>query len=164
MDFLGPASQNSAFFAPTSPQEIESLCQNLDPSKGAGHDGLAPNIFHLMSVELSFPLSNFINACLESGHFPDFLKVARITPVYKNGDPTQFGNYRPISVLSVVSKIFERVMQDRLSKFLMKQGCIFEGQYGFRRGHSTFMAIADLVEKIRSAWQNGLPSRCFYRS
>ena len=111
-----------------------------------------------MAYELSIPLSKLINKCLEAGYFPDFLKTARITPVFKTGDPTQFGNYRPISVLSVISKIFERVIQARLSGFLVKQGLIFEGQYGFRRGHSTSMAITDLVERIHTAWQNGLHS------
>ena len=154
-DYLGPQSENSAFFAPTSSQEIQSICDGLDPSKGPGHDGLAPKIFRFLSHELSFPLSKLINTCIEEGYFPDFLKTARITPVFKNGDPTQFGNYRPISVLSVISKIFERVLQNRLLAFLTKQGSIFEGQYGFRRGHSTFMAITDLVEKIRIAWQKG---------
>ena len=78
--------------------------------------------------------------------------MARITSVFKKGDPTQFSNYRPISVLSVMSKIFERVIQARLSDYLVKQGSIFQGQYGFRRGHSTSMAITDLVEKIHTAW------------
>ena len=115
MDYLGPQPENSAFFAPTSPQEIELFCQNLDPSKGAGHDGLAPSIFRLVSLELSSPISKLLNACLEAGYFPNFLKMARVSPVYKNGDPTQFGNYRPISVLSVLSKIFEKVIQIRLT-------------------------------------------------
>ena len=155
MDFLDPQPENSVFFAPTTPQEIEILCRGLDSSKSAGHDGLAPGVFRSMPIEFSFPLSKLINACLEAGYFPDFLKLARVSPVFKSGDPTQFSNYRPISVLSTVSKIFEKVIQVRLTQFLDKQGSIFEGQYGFRRGHSTFMAITDLVEKIRLAWQDG---------
>ena len=111
-----------------------------------------------MAYELSSPLSKLYNICLETGYFPNSLKTARITPVFKSGDPTQFGNYRPISVLSVMSKVFEKVIQARLSDFLLKQGLIFEGQYGFRTGHSTSMAITDLVEKIHTAWQNGLHS------
>ena len=68
-DYLNPQPQKSAFFSPTSPQEIEHLCQGLDPSKGPGHDGLAPKIFHLMAYELSLPLSKLINICLETGYF-----------------------------------------------------------------------------------------------
>ena len=77
-----------------------------------------------------------------------------MTPVFKDGDPAVFGNYRPISVLPVVSKIFEKVMQSRLLSFLKKQGSILASQYGFRRGHSTYMAILDMVENIRQAWEN----------
>ena len=154
-DYLGAPSGPSAFFFPTSPAEIESICQALDCSKGPGHDGFSPAVLHFVSSEVSPPLSRLINSCLEVGHFPDFLKVARVTPVFKDGDPTQFGNYRPISVLSVISKIFERVIQTRLLGFLKRQGSLLVSQYGFRRGHSTYMAILDMVENIRKAWEDG---------
>ena len=154
-DYLGAPSGPSAFFFPTSPAEIESICQALDCSKGPGHDGFSPAVLHFVSSEVSAPLSRLINSCLEVGHFPDFLKVARVTPVFKDGDPTQFGNYRPISVLSVISKIFERVIQTRLLGFLKRQGSLLVSQYGFRRGHSTYMAILDMVENIRQAWEDG---------
>ena len=57
-----------------------------------------------VSSEIAVPLSGIINACQEAGHFPDFLKVARVTPVYKGGDPTEFGDYCPISALSAISQ------------------------------------------------------------
>ena len=117
-DYLGPSSDRSAFFWPTTPSEIESICQALDPSKGPGHDGFSPAVLRFVSAEVSGPLSRLINACLGAGHFPDFLKMARVTPIFKEGDPAQFGNYRPISVLSAISKIFERVIQGRLLSFL----------------------------------------------
>ena len=153
--YLGPSSTATAGFVPTTPEEVESLCRALDISKGPGHDDFSPSVLCWISKEISTPLSGLINACLEVGFFPDFLKVARITPVFKSGDPTQFGNYRPISVLSVISKIFERVIQGRLLGFLKEQGHILNSQYGFRRGHSTYMAILDMVENIRKAWEDG---------
>ena len=153
--YLGDSPRVSAAFWLTTPEEVESLCRDLDVSKGPGHDGFSPSVLRWISKEISAPLSGLINACLEVGFFPDFLKVARITPVFKSGDPTQFGNYRPISVLSVISKIFERVIQGRLLGFLKKQGHILSSQYGFRRGHSTYMAILDMVENIHKAWEKG---------
>ena len=129
LDYLGPRPGGSAFFCPTTPGEIESICQALDCSKGSGHDGFSPAALCFVSSEVSGPLSRLINACLEAGHFPDFLKVARVTPVFKDGDPAQFGNYRPISVLSVISKIFERVIQERLLGFFKKQGSLLISQY-----------------------------------
>ena len=92
---------------------------------------------------------------MQAGHYPDFIKIARITPIYKAEDPQDFGNYRPISVLSVFSKIFETVLQERLLRFFGSNGCINNGQYGFRRKHSTSMAVIDIVENIRSAWDRG---------
>jgi hypothetical protein len=80
--------------------------------------------------------------------------VARVTPVFKSEDPTEFSNYRPISVLPVLSQVFERVLQARLLEFLDLQGVINPGQYGFRAGHSTAMAIQDMVERVRGAWNN----------
>ena len=84
-----------------------------------------------ISAEIAALLSGLLNACLESGHFPDFLKVARVTPIFKGGDSTKFGDYRSISVLSVISIVFERVIQVRLLSFFSRQGSILAGQYGF---------------------------------
>ena len=75
-----------------------------------------------------------------------------MVPIFKSEDPTKFSNYRPVAVLPVLSQIFERVLKARLTEFLDKQGVIIPGQYGFRKGHSTSMAILDMVEKVRSAW------------
>jgi hypothetical protein len=80
--------------------------------------------------------------------------VARVTPIFKSEDPTGFSNYRPISVLPVLLQVFERVLQVRLQEFLDVQGVINPGQYGFRAGHSTAMAIQDMVERVRGAWNS----------
>ena len=149
MDYLGARSGPSVFLWPTSPQEIVSICQGLDISKGPGHDNISPLVLRFVSSEIAMPLSGMINACLKAGHFPDFLKVARVTPIFKGGDPTQFGDYRPISVLSAISKIFEKVIQVRLLSFFSRQSSILAGQHGFCRGHYTYMAILDMVERIR---------------
>jgi hypothetical protein len=78
-----------------------------------------------------------------------------VRPVFKSEDPTDFSNYRPISVLPVLSQAFERILQARLLDFLDQQGLITPGQYGFRSGHSTAMAVLDMVERVRRAWSSG---------
>ena len=75
--------------------------------------------------------------------------------MFKSEDPTEFYNYRPLSVLPVLSQIFERVVKVRLVAFLEKHKVIVHGQYGFRAGHSTAMAVLDMVEKVRGAWSKG---------
>jgi hypothetical protein len=76
-----------------------------------------------------------------------------VVPVFKSEDPTEFSNYRPISVLPVLSQVFEKVLQGRLLEFLDHQGMVIPGQYGFRSGHSTAMAVLDMVERVREAWR-----------
>ena len=80
-----------------------------------------------------------------------------MVPVFKGKgeDPTNFAGYRPVSVLPVLSQIFERVLQARLVPFLNRNRVLTPGQYGFRAGHSTAMAVLDMVERVRGAWGKG---------
>ena len=76
-------------------------------------------------------------------------------PVFKAEDPAEFLNYRPISVLPVLSQLFEKVIRSRLIRFLDRNEVLILGQYGFRPGHSTAMAVLEMVEKVREAWEQG---------
>ena len=78
-----------------------------------------------------------------------------MVPVFKGEDPTVFSNYRPVSVLPTLSQIFERVLRARLEQFLSRHHVLTPGQYGFRAGHSTAMAVLDMVERVRGAWDKG---------
>ena len=92
---------------------------------------------------------------MREGHYPACFKVARVVPVFKGEDPTDFANYRPVSVLPILSQLFERVIKSRLVGFLDRHRVIVPGQYGFRAGHSTAMAVLDMVERVRGAWGRG---------
>ena len=131
---------------------MEEICKNLNPRKSVGWDGVSPRVIKAVAYELAGPLSRLFNSCMREGHYPGSFKVARVVPVFKAEDPTQFSNYRPVSVLPVLSQVFERVLYKRLTKFLDKHKVIIPGQFGFRTGHSTTMAISDMVEKVRAAW------------
>ena len=140
----------SLLWRPTTPSEVEELCRGLKPDKAAGWDGVSPRVIRGVAREISRPLSAF-NYCMREGHYPGCFKVARVVPVYKGEDPTQFSNYRPVSVLPVLSQVFERVLRPRLEGFLESAGVMFPGQYGFRGGHSTAMAVLEMVERVRGA-------------
>jgi hypothetical protein len=90
---------------------------------------------------------------MRGGHYPAFFKVARVVPVFQSEDPMKFSNYRPISVLPVLSRVFERFLQGRLLEFLDRQEVVIPGQYGFRSGHSMAMVVVDMVERVREAWR-----------
>jgi potassium voltage-gated channel Eag-related subfamily H protein 8 len=78
---------------------------------------------------------------IDTGVFPDALKKASVVPIYKAGDKSIFTNYRPISILPAFSKVFEKVITNRLDSFLSKYNILFDKQFGFRKNHSTAMAI-----------------------
>ena len=93
---------------------------------------------------------------LEKGIFPDDLKIARVTPVFKGGDRSKLGNYRPISVLSCFSKILERIMHNGIYKYLQENKILYPKQFGFQFGHSTDHAIIQFVDQIFEAFENNL--------
>ncbi len=87
---------------------------------------------------------------VESGIYPDKLKHAKVIPIFKNDDETDPSNYRPISLLSIFNRIFEKVMYKRLKNFLEKYNILHENQYGFREKRSTQHAIIDIVNQIQT--------------
>ena len=98
------------------------------------------------------------NISMSSGIFPDKMKVAKVIPVFKNGNPKLYSNYRPISVLSCFSKILERLIYNRVITFLDKHNILYDGQYGFRHGVSTELALVHAVDKLYNALENKLTS------
>ena len=80
--------------------------------------------------------------------FPDKLKIAKLSPIFKNGKKYLLTNYRPISVVPCFSKILERIMYDRLYSYLTENKILFKKQFGFRSGHSTDHALLELIDQI----------------
>ena len=94
------------------------------------------------------------NLSIVKGIFPDDLKIARVTPVFKGGDEKDLENYRPISVLPCFSKILERIMYNRLYNHLIKNNILYSKQFGFQKGHSTEHAIIQLIDQINNNSEN----------
>ena len=89
----------------------------------------------------------YLQYFLQTGVFPEEVKIARVTPIFKGGEISDLGNYRPISVLSCFSKILEKSMYNRLYKHLLNNNIFYKKQFGFQENHSTDHAIIQLVEK-----------------
>ena len=92
---------------------------------------------------------------MANGVFPDKLKIARVTRIFKKRNNTLVTNYRPISVLPCFSKLLERIMYNRLYKFLVENNILYEKQFGFQNAHSTEHAILQLVNQITEAFSQG---------
>ena len=101
------------------------------------------------------PLTHIMNLSITQGIFPKQLKLAKVIPLFKSGDPMTFSNYRPVSVLPLFSKILENLMYTRLLSFINKYRLLYSNQFGFRRGHSPDLALICLVDKISNALENG---------
>ena len=157
LEYMGDRVEESLIWSPTTPGEVEELCRALVPGKGVGWDGVSPRVVKGVAGELAGSLSRLFNCCMRDGHYPACFKVARVVPIFKGKgeDPTEFAGYRPVSVLPVLSQLFERILRVRLVAFLDRHRVIVPGQYGFRSGHSTAMAVLDMVERVRGAWGKG---------
>ena len=115
------------------------------------NDHIPIKIFKLVKLNICNPIVNIINASFSHGKFPNSLKMAKITPVYKKGDQKECCNYRPISSLAFISKIFERCMANRIVSFFNKFSLFSNKQFGFLKGRSTQDAIFDFTETVYDA-------------
>ena len=102
------------------------------------------------------PLTTLLNVSVQNGRFPSKLKHAKIVPVFKDGDKTDPCNYRPISLLSIFNRIFEKIMSNRLKVFLNKHDIFYKLQYGLRERRSTEHPILDIVSKIQANMDLGM--------
>ncbi|PFX14284.1 Ankyrin-2 [Stylophora pistillata] len=142
-------SSGSFFFNPVSP-EIELEIMTLPQNKAHGSYSLPIRILRSAKHVISQPLSIIINKSLECGTYPSKLKLAEVIPIHKNDDESDPSNYRPISLLSVVNRIFENMMYHRLKCFLEKRDILNDSQYGFREKRFTEHAILDIISQIEN--------------
>ena len=147
-DFLEGNYCNSMFLEPTTDEEICDIISNLKNSNSTGHDNISITLIKSCKIELSSILSHVNNQSLSEGIFPDPLKIAKVVPIYKNGNIKCVSNYRPISVLSSLSKITEKLVYIRLEKYIIKNSILHQNQFGFRSKLSTSMALLELVDKL----------------
>ena len=130
-------------------QQTLKILKSTNSSKAAGIDKIPARIIKDIAEEIAAPLTFLINRSLQCGLFPTSEKIAKVTPLYKSGDRTNIDNYRPISVLNVISKVFERVVYNQLSVYLEENNLLCDQQYGFRRKRSTKDAVTRLTDNIK---------------
>lgn len=139
---------NSMVLLETDEEEVECLIENLRTDSAPGWDGISPKLIKSTRQILVTPITHICNLALSTGIFPKALKKAIVHPIYKSGDRGSVNNYRPISVLPVISKILERLLYKKLNSFLSKNSIISDNQFGFRRGMSTEDAVSALLNCI----------------
>ena len=120
---------NIVLISAITENEIVVIINNFKSKNSSGKDGISNKLLKSIKGEVSKPLTIIINQCLETGIFPDALKIAKVKPLYKKGDSCCFNNYRPISLLPTISKIFERVMFSQLYSYFNINNLLSEQQY-----------------------------------
>ena len=149
----------SFFFNPVSSSEIElEEVVTIPQNKAHGLYSFPTHILRSAKHNISQPLSVLLNKSLEYGIYPTKLKIAKVIPMYKNDDPSDPFNYRPISLLSVFNRIFEKITYYRLKSFLEKKNIFNDTQYGFREKRSTEHAILDIINQIENNMDNKMYS------
>ena len=145
----------SFFLSPTVPAEVMKIIDALNSSKSVGPNSIP--VFLLKSFKDFFSkwISELVNLSFVTGTFPDLLKIAKVTPIHKKESKLDHLNYRPISLLSVYSKIYEKLLYVRIYSYLEKNNLIYSKQFGFRGNHSTNHALISLTEHIRNLIDNG---------
>ena len=143
--YLRKRVSSCLFLSPTTPTEIFHQINSLKNSKSCGLDEVSSYFLKVAANILAAPISYFFNTCFTQDIFPDCLKIAKVIPVFKLGSKTDTTNYRPISIFSPFSKIFEKLIHSRTTAFLEKHSLLLPTQFGFRRNHSTTHALLDVV-------------------
>ena len=154
---------NSTFqFTNTNLDEIQEIIKNFDPKTSSGHDGISMKVLKLLKCNFLSALKITINQSFCTGIFPDNLKIAKVLPIFKKDDNTLFDNFRPISILPALSKIFERVAYNQLYDYFIRHKLFYFSQHGFRKLHSTETAALEFIDKITNHLDNGkLPIALF---
>lgn len=132
------------------PEEVYEILVNLDTTKATGPDGISNRLLKEAAVSISEPLSHLFNYSLSIGYFPEQWKIANVIPIFKKDNPMICNNYRPISLLSCVSKVFEKILFNHIYTFLKQNKLLNRNQSGFTPGDGTINQLINICNKIYS--------------
>ena len=134
--------------------DIIALIRNINPNKATGTDGISGQMLLLCDDSVILPLKIIFRNILSTSIYPDIWKLANVTPIFKKSDKQLIKNYRPISLLPICGKMFEKIISNNLYSYLNGNNLITKNQSGFRPGDSTTNQLLYLVNEIHQAFEN----------
>ena len=153
-EYLANGNSDSIFLSPVSPFEVNETILKLDSSKSIGPNSIPIKLLKILRPKVSHSLATMVNRSFSTGIFPSKLKIAKVVPIFKKGDPQVLSNYRPISLLPIFSKIYEKLMHKRIYVFLKEKKILYPLQFGFQENNSIDHALITMTEEIRSSLDN----------
>lgn len=145
-----------------TPEEVEDALQTLKLGKSSGPDGINNRVLKELSSELANPLCSLYNFSLQHSIVPDSWKEANVSPIYKKDDPSDVSNYRPISLLNTLGKVFEKIVHKHLFNFLSSHKIITNLQSGFVPGDSTVNQLVTIYDTFCKALDDGKEVRAVF--
>ena len=143
-----PRQHDSMVMQKTTPMEIDAIIKKLPNKASHGHDEVSNIMIKALRTSIVFPLCHIFNHSIMEGKFPTCMKLAEVIPLYKGKSMDQMVNYRPISLLITLSKLLEKVMYQRIYKYLEAKSILYPSQYGFCNKRSYKQAICELTGYI----------------
>ena len=160
--YLVNPTMNRLKFRHIAEEDTMKAIDNLENKNSSGHDGISNKLLKSIRYKLCKPLTLMINQMLSSGVFPEVFRKSKIIPLYKKGDFSLLSNYRPISLLPTISKIFERIIYNQLYQYFNDNELLAEQQCGFRAQHSTEYAAIKLFDHISKEMDSGNTPTALY--
>ena len=139
-------------------ERVKSLIDGMRENSAPGPDGIPPIVLKILRDEVAFPLAILFKKSLEDGRIPDEWRDAHVTAIHKKGSRAEPGNYRGVSLTSVVGKLLERTVKHELDAHIENNGLIEDSQHGFRRGRSTATNLIEFLN-VTTGWNDN--GNCF---
>ena len=141
---------------------ISTIINNLNPNKAHGYDDISVRMLKIVSDEVSIPLKLIFDRCISEGTFPTSWKKANVQPVHKKNSRQDKTNYRPISLLPICSKIFEKILFNSIYTFLQHNNLLSKNQSGFRPGDSTINQLLAITHDIFNSFEQNCETRAVF--
>ena len=152
--YLKTTISSRFYFTPVEQKDVDKAIKSLKPKTSYGHDHISTKSLKSLAPILLGSLTLIVNQSLITGIFPKKLKVAKVMPLHKKGDLFLMDNYRPVSLLTALSKVFEKVAHIQLYDYFKVNKLFYTNQYGFRDDHSTELATLELIDRVNEDLDN----------
>ena len=161
-DYLKNPNKTKLFLTETTQDEIIDVIKKLNPKKSGDIYDISPEFVCISAKPVAQALAIIVNRSISEGIFPDKLKTAKVIPLHKGGSVLSVSNYRPISLLPIFSKIFERLVYNRMIEYIEKNNILSKNQFGFQKNKSTELAISTIVSKISNSFEKKDSCYCIF--